>query len=281
MRARWPGYRHVVFDCDSTLTKVEGIDELARAAGQAEEVRRLTNAAMSGEAELDDVFGPRVEAADPTRGAVLNLLQLYKRHVVADAEATVAALQELGHGVYIVSGGLLDAVMGFAVHLGVPEQNVRAVGIDFDRLSGRWWERPDDLHASTDERYLGFARGDLTTTRGKQHVVAELLAGRAGGSLLVGDGVSDLMATPSVDLVAGFGGVVERSAVALGAGAYIRSQSISPVLPLAVGPVADQLDDPQLRRVFDLGVRLANEGSIEFRDPDLARRFAQAFELDD
>ncbi len=277
MRSRWPGYRHVVFDCDSTLTTVEGIDELAQRVGRADEVRELTSTAMSGEVELDDVFGQRVEAADPTRGAVLNLLQLYKKHVVTDAEATVTALQELGHSVYVVSGGLLDAVLGFAVHLGVPEQNVRAVGIEFDRLSGRWWERSGDVHASKDERYLEFERSDLTTTGGKEHVVAELLAGRPGGSLLVGDGVSDLMAGPSVDLVAGFGGVVERPAVARRADAYIRSQSISPVLPLAAGPVADQLGNPQLRRVFESGIRLANAGSIEFRDPDLARRFTRAF----
>ena len=271
----------MVFDCDSTLTKVEGIDELAQRTGRAEEVRRLTDAAMSGCAELDDVFGLRVEAADPTRGAVHELVHLYKKHVVRDAEATVAALQELDHSVYIVSGGLLDPVLEFAVHLGVPEQNVRAVGITFDRLSGRWWERSHDPQGSTDERYLGFERSELTTTRGKEQVVAELLGGRAGGSLLVGDGVSDLMASPSVDLVAGFGGVVERPAVAQRAAVYIRSESLAPMLPLAAGRAGDQLGDPRLRSVFDSGVRLAREGSVEFRDPELAHRFAAAFDVVD
>ena len=49
---RWPPYRHVIFDCDSTLTKVEGIDILAEAAGKGDEVRRLTDAAMNGEIDL-------------------------------------------------------------------------------------------------------------------------------------------------------------------------------------------------------------------------------------
>ncbi|MCC6606951.1 MAG: phosphoserine phosphatase, partial [Anaerolineae bacterium] len=31
---RWPPYKHVFFDCDSTLTTVEGIDVLAETAGK-------------------------------------------------------------------------------------------------------------------------------------------------------------------------------------------------------------------------------------------------------
>ncbi len=31
---RWPPYEHVFFDCDSTLTTVEGIDILAASSGK-------------------------------------------------------------------------------------------------------------------------------------------------------------------------------------------------------------------------------------------------------
>ena len=33
---RWPTYQHIFFDCDSTLTTVEGIDALADTAGGVE-----------------------------------------------------------------------------------------------------------------------------------------------------------------------------------------------------------------------------------------------------
>ncbi len=42
-----PPYATVVFDCDSTLAAMEGIEELAQGAG-AEEIRALTRAAMDG-----------------------------------------------------------------------------------------------------------------------------------------------------------------------------------------------------------------------------------------
>ena len=43
---RWPPFQHVIFDCDSTLTTVEGIDALAKSAGKGWRVSVLTEAAM-------------------------------------------------------------------------------------------------------------------------------------------------------------------------------------------------------------------------------------------
>ena len=50
-------YPLVVFDCDSTLSTIEGVDELALRAGVGDEVARLTTAAMAGEVPLDQVYG--------------------------------------------------------------------------------------------------------------------------------------------------------------------------------------------------------------------------------
>jgi phosphoserine phosphatase len=48
----------IVFDCDSTLSKIEGIDELARLRGEKtfSEIEALTNAAMNGEVAIDEIF---------------------------------------------------------------------------------------------------------------------------------------------------------------------------------------------------------------------------------
>ena len=43
----WPVSDLVIFDCDSTLSGVEGIDELARMAGRQGDVSALTRRAMS------------------------------------------------------------------------------------------------------------------------------------------------------------------------------------------------------------------------------------------
>jgi hypothetical protein len=61
-------YRTVIFDCDSTLSALEGIEELA--SDHRREVETLTDAAMRGEVPLDEVYGRRLELIRPTRQAV-------------------------------------------------------------------------------------------------------------------------------------------------------------------------------------------------------------------
>ena len=68
---RWPPYRHVFFDCDSTLTAVEGIDVLAQNAGKGWRIKVLTDAAMNGELDLEQVYGKRLAAIRPTRSQVI------------------------------------------------------------------------------------------------------------------------------------------------------------------------------------------------------------------
>ena len=48
-----PKFRTVIFDCDSTLSAIEGIDELA--VDCREDVERLTDAAMRGRIPLEEV----------------------------------------------------------------------------------------------------------------------------------------------------------------------------------------------------------------------------------
>ena len=52
---RWPPYDHIFFDCDSTLSTIEGIDILAENVGKKDEVEELTKAAMEGQLDLEDV----------------------------------------------------------------------------------------------------------------------------------------------------------------------------------------------------------------------------------
>ena len=56
------GYDFIFFDCDSTLSTIEGIDELARMKGKFDEVKSMTDAAMEGEVYLQ--IGIRQAARD-------------------------------------------------------------------------------------------------------------------------------------------------------------------------------------------------------------------------
>ena len=68
----------IFFDCDSTLTSLEGIDELARLKGEEvfTEIEDLTNAAMDGKVPIDEVFGRRLNIIQPDRAASEQVAQL-------------------------------------------------------------------------------------------------------------------------------------------------------------------------------------------------------------
>ncbi|MCA9978326.1 MAG: HAD-IB family phosphatase, partial [Anaerolineales bacterium] len=195
---RWPQYKHIFFDCDSTLTTIEGIDILAETAGKRWRVEVLTQAAMDGHLDLEDVYRKRLQAVKPTRQQVQEIRRFYKRNLVEDAAATIQILQEQGHEVYIISGGLAEPVTEFGLFLGVPKENIRAVDLNYDELAGTWWKAEQG-----NAQYIDYHEGALTVSDGKAQIVREFLKNKNGRSLLIGDGKSDLLAGTAVDLFVG------------------------------------------------------------------------------
>ena len=272
--ARWPVYRHVIFDCDSTLTGIEGIDELASYPDTRQQVADLTRSAMDGKVNLETVYGERLEILQPTRGAVRALRSRYRKHVVKDAAALIQALQVLGHEVYIVSGGLFDPVREFGMHLGVAPEHIRAVEVEYDTLSGNWWQGQGPWR----EAYLAVQHSVLTESDGKARVIRELLQNQTGRSLLVGDGVSDLLASREVDLFAGFGGVICRDRVASESKVFIQSQSIAPVLLLAAGTVAlEHSGDTGVQALAEKAHALTQSAALRWNEVRLAKKFEACF----
>ena len=271
---RWPVYRHVIFDCDSTLTGIEGIDELASHPDTRQRVADLTRSAMDGKVNLETVYGERLEILQPTRGAVRALRSRYRKHVVKDAAALIQALQVLGHEVYIVSGGLFDPVREFGLHLGVAPEHIRAVEVEYDTLSGNWWQGQGPWH----EAYLAVQHSVLTESDGKARVIRELLQNQTGRSLLVGDGVSDLLASREVDLFAGFGGVICRERVASESKVFIQSKSIAPVLLLAAGTAAlEHSGDAGVQALAEKAHTLTQSAALRWNEVRLAEKFEACF----
>ena len=219
-------YDDIFFDCDSTLSAIEGIDALARLKGAGERIAALTNAAMNGGLRLEQVYGERLRLIQPNRADLAVIAEQYRQAVVPGAREVVAALQAAGKRVFIISGGLSDAVIPFGVWLGVPEARIRAVGLRYDAEGG----------------YAGYDEASpLTTQTGKTAVITALRApGRR--ALLVGDGSSDAAAAGAVDLFVGYGGVIFRPNVEENAPVYLYANDLWPVVQLATG---DLLADEQ------------------------------------
>jgi phosphoserine phosphatase len=272
---RWPHYKHVFFDCDSTLSTVEGIDILAERSGKKADIEALTNAAMNGQVDLADVYAQRLAVVQPTKGDINAIRQAYKRHIVADARRVIDVLKALDINVYIISGGLYEPVAEFGVHLGVPRDRIRAVGVEYNQLSGQWW-----LNGTVPRHtahYLDYANGPLTVSDGKADIVRELLGDQGGRSLLIGDGSSDLRAGSAVDLFVGFGGVVSRQYVADHAPVFIHSPSLAPLLSLACGPgLLESLRQTAHAPIIDKANTLIREGAVTFNDEQLNQKFLEA-----
>jgi phosphoserine phosphatase len=266
-RPEWPGFDYIFFDCDSTLCTIEGIDELARKKGKFAEIKKLTDAAMDGEVHLQSIYDRRLELLSPTRAEIRALEQSYRQTLVFDALEVIQALKWVGKELFIVSGGLLAAVRPFGEWLGIPSQNIQAVEVCYNLLSGQWWDYQQDRWGQRpDVEYLDPEDSPLIQTQGKADVIRALLAGRSGRSMLIGDGISDLAARPAVDLMVGFGGVIARACVEAGADVFIKCNTLAPVLPLALTKEEQvQLQSSPYQKILDKGAALIKAGEVIFR----------------
>ncbi|RYD42355.1 MAG: HAD family hydrolase [Verrucomicrobiaceae bacterium] len=216
-------------DCDSTLSTIEGIDELARAKGDDvfQRVVDLTHAAMNGEVPISDVFFKRMEMIRPDKALCESIAQRYIETMVPGALEFVEALKADGWLPVILSGGFAPLIKPLADVLGI--SHVEAVPI----------------HLNEDGSYKGYGETYPTTRNlGKNEVIREwkeaMLPERV---VMMGDGISDMETKPDVDLFIGFGGVVARPRVMQGCDHWLTELEMNPAL---LDIISGGKSDPQL-----------------------------------
>ena len=240
----------------------------------------LTEKAMNGELDLSEVYGKRLKAIRPTRGQLKAIEQQYWDTLVPDAQAVIEALIFLKKQVFIISGGLAEPVRAFGRRLGVPPENIRAVELEYNELSGEWW-RYHDPQAQNRKTYLAYNDDSpLTISSGKPQIIAELSAGKHGRKMMIGDGASDLATRPVVDLFVGFGGVVARKKVQDDADVFIKINSLAPILPLAAGVNARaRVQNTPHQAVFDKGLQIIqNMNGFSVKEDAMRDALIHAFE---
>ena len=199
----------LLLDCDSTLSSIEGIDELGRLRGPAtfKAVEDMTNAAMNGGTPMEAIFAKRLDIIKPTAAELAAIGAQYIATVEPTAVASLAKLRAAGWRIAIVSGGFTQAIRPLADFLGI--DRVEAVTLKF--------------HA--DGSYAGFDDSCPTCkTKGKNVVARRLRAEhQATHVVMVGDGASDLEVKGDADMVIGFGRYVQRPKVVAGADKFVHS----------------------------------------------------------
>ena len=203
----------VCFDCDSTLSRVEGIDELAKEIGLGKEMAELTDAAMNGELPLEAIYERRLSLINPDKNAVDRLAKQYVDEVVDGAVEVIQELQKKGKQVHIISGGLRQAILPLAEYLGVPIENVHAVDVRFD----------------PDGNYQGFDTGSPLARSGGKAEICRDLSKNSLTLVMIGDGQTDLESKQAGAFFIGFGGVVERKGVRDHSDYYVAESSLYPL----------------------------------------------------
>ena len=201
----------LIFDCDSTLSSIEGIDELARVRGPEvfKRVEAMTHEAMDGKIAVEAVFGRRLEIIRPTAIDVAAVGRHYIQTVEPEAAAAIAAARAAGWTPLIISGGFRNAIRPLADYLGI--ERIEAVDLFFDTAGN---------YTGYDESY------PTTRSGGKPEVIARLKRELDPTKVvMVGDGASDLEAQPVVDLFVGFGRYTAREKVKREANQFIYTLS--------------------------------------------------------
>lgn len=205
----------IFFDCDSTLSAIEGVDELARLRGPDcfAEIEAMTQSAMDGRTPIGEVFGRRLEIIRPNLAEVRLVAQMYLDQIEPTAHTTITKLKALGWTPIILSAGFTQVIAPLAEYLGI--SSIEAVALKFDELGN----------------YRDYDQNFPTTRNGGKparilQIQSELKPSR---TIMVGDGISDFETQGTVDLFVGYGGYIERPKVKAGATQFINS--LSEILP--------------------------------------------------
>lgn len=165
----------VVMDVDSTLIQQEVIELLAAKVGVAEEVVKITNAAMAGELDFEGSLRARVKLL---AGAPASILDEVRGEIklTPGARTLVRTLQKLGHEVAVVSGGFTTVIEPLLLELSITNYRANTLEIIDGKLTGEVIEPIIDRAAKAQ------ALRDFATATG---VAIEQ-------TIAIGDGANDL-----------------------------------------------------------------------------------------
>lgn len=208
----------IVFDCDSTLSRVEGIDELAGTQAVRDEITRLTEQAMSTTGLSVELYQQRLELVRPNRQRLVELGEQYYQQRSPDIEAVLAVLRSLNKALYVISAGVNPSVALFAKRLGFERSAVHAVDIHFDAQG----------------EYLDFdANSPLVERNGKREIITQIKR-QHPRVVHIGDGLNDIEAMDLVTRFIGYGGACYRKNIARLSEFYLTEASLLPMLALVL-----------------------------------------------
>lgn len=207
-------YSQFFFDFDSTLVRVETLDELASDPVKRAEVERLTTASMNGDLSFTEVFPRKMAILAPSERDLASLAKrCVDEWIVDGAREAISRIHANGGEAWIITANFHPLVDPVATYLGIPVERVVANNICFDEQGN----------------YLRCVASALMRDGGKAEAIRPYVRNKVG-TVMVGDSVSDLACETEVGLFVGFGGVVVRPAVQKAATYFVEQPNLLAVL---------------------------------------------------
>ena len=240
--------RLIVMDVDSTLIVGETIDLLAAHAGCAQQVAKITEAAMRGELDFAASLRERVAMLAGLDVSVLDEVRRDLR-LAPGARTLIRTLRRLGYRCGIVSGGFTQITERLAADLGIHYSAANTLETAAGKLTGR-------------------LSGRIIDRAGKAEAL-RMFAAEAGVPLsqtvAVGDGANDLDMIAAAGLGIAFNA---RQAVRDAADASVSVPYLDTVLYL-LGLSRDEVDAADMRAPDEPaardGLRPAGDGCFRKR----------------
>lgn len=238
------------FDCDSTLSLIEGIDVLAELNGVDDRVQKITHRCMSKTGLNSNDYRKRLELVQPNLEQLKILGEEYVLHLTPGAKESIHILSALNKKVFILSAGIKSSIVPLAHHLGIAEDHVLAV----------------DVYLNPNGTYKGFnEKSHLIRRFGKSKVIQSILSLNQT-SLLVGDGLSDWEARNAVNRFIGFAGVNGKKWLNDHSPIYIATDNLFPLIPLSLTEEETNQLNQEFYSFYQLGLEQILNGSVLIRE---------------
>lgn len=169
------GKRLVAFDMDSTLIRIEVIDELAKAAGVGEQVAEVTRRAMAGEIDFEQSLRARVALLKGLDASVVDRLG-ENLPLTEGAQTLLSSLRRLGLRTALITGGFDGPAQALQKRLGI--DHVRANTLEIK-----------------DGKLTGLVAGPVLDAKGKASKLEEIAQAEGiplDQTVAIGDGANDL-----------------------------------------------------------------------------------------
>lgn len=244
-------YDKIIFDCDSTLVSLEGLDELAELKGKKEEVAELTRLSMEGNVKLEDVFSLKMAMIRPSRLDLEYLGKLYTQNLSEDVEEIIELLITMKKDVLQMTGNFLPAVKILAKYLRITQQNVYANRIYFDRQGS----------------YIGFDSKNLLSISGGKKILVDRIIKKDPQKKIafIGDGSTDIETKPPASLFIGYGGIVHRENVKMNSDIYVACKSLAPIVRFILNKEEQEKGEKLNKKLFKKADLMIKKGGVHIK----------------